>query len=239
MPNKSKESDSPEGMLSGATRIIGNLTKRIYRHAGSLLPNRRYASTTYRFLAKQLAEDLAGLETTPKIVFSTTGDLETSSEILLMLAYYVQDELSCNVLIVDGTFRRGGVSDRLGLNNPIGFVDYLCGEHWTPNPLIASTANSNIFVMPGGSTPNLKREPLDRDVVEAKLGELTKGFSFVFIQQDSIARDTRYLVFNQLADMVLLHAIERETRMHELESCRKIYHDHLIGNVRLVLSENE
>lgn len=239
LPPNQHRSDEPGSMLQSTTRLVGTWTKRLYRRVSTLLTNRKFASTTYRFLARQIATDLKGMEGTPKIVFSSTGDLALNSEILLMLAYFMQDELSCNVLLIDGTFRKGGISERLGLNNPIGFMDYLCSEHWTPNPLIASTVNSNVFVIPAGNTPSLRAEPLGRPLVESRLDEAAKGFSYVFIQQDAIVRDTRYLVFNEVADMVLLHAVERETRLHDLETCQKVYEDHQIHGVRLILSEHE
>ena len=229
--------DESKARRRRAAKRIGKLAKRLSQRVQAFLPQKKLASKTYRFLARQIVSDLAGIESTPKIVFSSTGDLDLNSEILLMLAYFLQDEYGCNVLLIDGTFRKGGISDRLGINNPVGFMDYLCGEHWKPNPLITGTANKNIFVMPAGSTPFLGPQFLERGLLESRLQTAARGFRYLFLQQDCILNDSRYLGLNQVCDLVLLHAVERETRLQELEECQKLYEDQMIHNVRLILSE--
>jgi len=228
-------------MGSNAVRQIRNATsalaKTVQERLQTLRPKKELASKTYRFLAQQLAKDVAGVAGTPKIVFSSTGSLELSSEILLMLAYFLQDEFRCRILLIDGTFRRGGISNRLGLANPIGFLDYLCSEERQPKTPIVSTGNKNVFVMPSGSTPSLGKQVADRDLIVSRLNTAAQGFSYVIVQQDRILNDSRYLVFNEIADLVLLHAVEQKTRQNELEICQKIYEDHSIRGVRLVLSE--
>lgn len=221
----------------GAFEAARELAKRMSRKVHALRPPQRLASKTYRFLARQMVADLAEVQGTPKIVFSSTGDLELNSEVLLMLAYFLQDEYDCNVLLIDGTFRSGGISDHLGINNPVGFADYLCGENWKPNPLIAATANKNVFVMPSGSTPLAGPQHLEPEFLESRLSTAGRGFNYLIVQQDCILNDSRYLALNEISDLVLLHAVERETRLHELEACQKLYDDHMIHGVRLILSE--
>ena len=235
-PEREPAAVKPNGELR-AVKHVNNIARRLSRGIQSLLPTKRLASKTYRFLAQQIVADLTDVKGTPKIVFSSTGDLEVNSEILLMLAFFLQDETDCNVLLVDGTFRKGGISDQLGINNPVGFMDYLCGEHWKPNPLITGTVNKNIFVMPAGSTPFLGPQFLQRDLLKSRLETAARGFRYLIVQQDCVLNDSRYLGFNEIADLVLLHAVERETRLRELEDCQKVYGDHMIRDVRLILSE--
>ncbi len=201
-------------------------------------PKKELASRTYRFLARQLAKDVAGVEGTPKIVFSSTGSLELGSEILLMLAYFLQDEFPCKILLIDGTFRDGGISSRVGIASQLGFMDYLCDEPGCqPESLIVPTGNKNVFVIPSGSSPGVSPQLVARDQIASRLNTLARGFSYLIIQQGRIVNDSRYLVFNEIADLVLLHAVERKTRQGDLEICQKVYEDHAIHGVRLVLSE--
>jgi len=200
-------------------------------------PKKELASRSYRFLARQLAKDVAGVEGAPKIVVSSTGSLELSSEILLMLAYFLQDEFRCRILLVDGTFRQGGISHRLGIANPLGFMDYLCSKDCQPETLIVPTGNKNVFVMPSGSGLSMDQQLVERDQISARLNRASRSFAYVIVQQDRILNDSRYLVFNEIADLVLLHAVEQKTRQNDLELCQKVYEDHSIHGVRLVLSE--
>jgi hypothetical protein len=214
-----------------------SVAKRAFRRLRALLPAKRFASKSYRFLARQLAADVAPMQGTAKIVFSSVGELALGSEVLLMLAHFLQDEYDCNVLLMDGTFRKGGISDRLSVDGPLGFANFICGEHWKANPLITATVNKNIYLMPSGVMPPRPNQRLTTELIAARLKTASRGFRYVFVQQGCILDDSRYIGFNQLADVVLLHAEERQTKLEQVEACRRVYDDHLIRNVRLVLSE--
>lgn len=244
-PESNRESNSDESsgeqtavnVEHGLSSKLITFAKQVVRYARGLLPQQKYASRAYRYLGRKLVADLASVESTPQIVFSSTGDLELNSEILLMLAYFLQDEFDCNVLLIDGTFRKGGVSDYLGIDSRTGFTDYICGAYAHPKPLVTGTANQNIFVMPAGSTVFPGPQHLEPNALRSRLKAAESGFEYVFIQQDCILEDSRYLRFNEIADIVLLHVAERETRITELEACQKVYEDHMIGGVKLILSE--
>ena len=154
-----------------------------------------------------------------------------------MLAYFLQDEFDCKVLLIDGTLNNGGISDYLGVQDSIGFTGYFCGVHRFFKSMILETLHKNISVMPAGTNPSHKQLYFERSVVESQLKTVALGFDYVFIQQGGILKDSRYLDINEMVDLVLLHVAERETRLSELEACQKAYEDHMIHHVKIILSE--
>ena len=62
-------------------------------------------------------------------------------------------------------------------------------------------------------------------------------FDFILIQQGSITLDTRYLMFAQLADLVLLCCEEGATLVSEFEACQEIFREYEVENVGVILLE--
>jgi Mrp family chromosome partitioning ATPase len=197
---------------------------------------RKPASISYRFLAHQVAVHFAGSDSTRSIVFSSADSAGLSSDTLLMVALFLHEELGSKVLLVDGSFTGGGVSERFGFTAEAGLSECLYGSGHNLNEYIKSTANPGVFVLPAGRISSQIRRPVDSQTVRSMLDELGQ-FDFVFIQQGSITLDTRYLIFAQLADLVLLYCEEGATMISDFEACQKLFREYGISNVGVILLE--
>ncbi len=201
-----------------------------------IITSRRFASTSYRFLALQIALKFADSESTPCIVFSAADPAEMSSDTLSMVALFLHEELGSNVLLVDGSFTNSGVSDLFGFTEEVGLTECLNDVEININDCIKPTANPGVFVFPAGQVSSQIRRPAESQAVRVLMHELDQ-FDFILIQQGSITLDTRYLIFAQLADLVLLCCEEGATLVSEFEACQEIFREYEVGNVGVILLE--
>ena len=194
------------------------------------------ASISYRYLARHIAVRFEDNERTKCIVFSSADWLTVSNDVLLMVAYFLHTELNTRVLLVDGSFRDDGVSDRFGFTQEAGLSECLYESGHTLSHYIKPTANPGVFVLPAGKLSDQAKHPVEAQSFLSRLEKLNQ-FDYVLIQQGPIVLDTRYLTFAQSADLVLLYVREGSTLVSELKECQKIFRDYKIQNVGLIISE--
>ena len=223
--------------LVSALRVAYGRTKGWIREFLDAISRRKPASVSYRYLARQLAARFEASGRNPCIVFSSADSLEASCDVLMMTAYFLHDELGARVLLVDGSLTDGGVSDRFGYAGEAGLIDYFCESGDTLNDCFKPTANPGVYVLPAGKMPNQGRPAVRSQSVQVLLDNLSEQFDYVLIQQGLVTLDTRYMVFAQLADLVLLYTEEGGTLVNEYEACQKIFRDYQIQNVGLVMLE--
>lgn len=209
---------------------------RLGRWLGPRSGSLRRASRSYRYLARQIEADLPHADGAKTILVSSPAPLELSNETFLMFSYFMRDELGCRILLVDGTLREGGVGARLGYSGAPGFLDLVYGNGYRVGELIRPTQRRGISVLPAGRTPRDQLLPIQSGKVSEIIHEAQSDFDYVLFQQASILEDSRYLRCTDGADLVLLLVEEGVTLLDEIDRCRKVFRDHQISNVRLVLS---
>jgi hypothetical protein len=225
-------------------RLIWRYLGLAFRHIAAKL--QRYiasfstkapASNRYRYLARQIALDLAHVETYRTVVFSSNESLQVNSEILMMFAYLLHDELGCKVLMIDGTFRDEGLTEAFGHVGATGFMNLLYEDELDSQSLVIPAVKDSIYVLPSGYEANNGFSPIDEGRIQGVLDEVGQNVDYVLIQQGSINLDSRYLLFKEHSDLVLWHVAEGSTRLDEFQSCQKTFKDHHVENVRMILSE--
>lgn len=247
-PDSEQESKSivlsKKAALSAKDRLV-SMSKVAYgwgrdwiRHLTDDITRRKPASISYRYLARELSERFAGYESTPRIVFSCADSLEASSEVLILVAHFLQDEIGGKVLLVDQTFRSGGVSDRFGYTGEAGLAECLFESGHSVTNYIKTTADPGVFVLPAGRVTGQGNRLLNTQSAMSLLDELNQ-FDYVLMQQGSITMDTRYLDFAQLADLVLLCVEEGKTLVSEFEACQKIFRDYKVQELGLIMMETD
>jgi len=204
-----------------------------------MLEFNKLASRSYRYLARQIDNDLAQIKGGRTIAFSSTQSLSFSTETTLMFSFFLQDELDSKVLIVDGIFRSGGVGSRLGYSENPGLLNYLYQKKSRWQDYVCNTQRESMSVLPSGvlGVSDNGFYSLDPDKVGSMVREAKEKFDYILIQQGSPLEDTRYLHFTAMTDMVVLLAEEGITMVEDLESCQKFFKDYQISNVRLVISK--
>lgn len=195
------------------------------------------ASRSYRYLARKIEEDLGDECKSRTLILTSPCSADLVADTLMMFSYFLQDELDCKVLMVDGTFRKDGLSRRFMPGVYPGFMDLLYGnEALEADDLVVPTGRRNIFMLPSGNSPKSGFSSLNPEKVKSLLRQLESGFDYILIQQGSILRDTRYLPFTSMVDRILLLVEEGETLVSELEECQRLFQEYRLSNVRLVMS---
>ena len=195
-------------------------------------------SNSYRYLARQVVQDLIEIESGKSIVFSSATDMGTSSEILLMFSHFLQDELSSSVLIIDASFKANGLTQLLDLGERKGIIDVLSTKE--PQPSFDSVTHplkENISFIAAGNSTEHPVPYVTEQQVRSIIDDLTKKFDYVIFQQDQIQMDTRYLPFAKSVDLVLLHLEERNTRIKSFDEIKGVFADHQIHNAKYLISE--
>ena len=229
---------SAGGWLVSTLKAAYVRTREFFREFLDAITRRKPASISYRYLSRQLAARFTSNERAPCIVFSSADSLETSCDVVMMIAHYLHDELEARVLLVDGSLTSGGVSDRLGYADKAGLIDYFCESGDNLDGHFQPTANPGVFVLPAGRVPNKGRPVVRTGAVKSLLDDLSARFDYILIQQGSITLDTRYMVFAQQADYVLLYTEEGGTLVSEYEASQKIFRDYNIENIGFVMLES-
>lgn len=197
------------------------------------------ASNAYRYLARQVVQDLMEIEGGKSLVFSSGTDMTTNSEVLLMFSHFLQDELSSSVIIIDATFKANGLTQLLKLGSRNGIMDILSTKQ--PTPTIDSVIYSlkeNVSFIARGNSADHPVPYVTEQQAESIISELTQEFDYVIFQQDQIQMDTRYLPFAKSVDLVLVHLEERSTRISSYDEIKEVFADHQIYNTRYLLSEH-
>lgn len=213
-------------------RVEGGLAWRLMR----LFRTRTPASKSYRYLARQIEADLPAGERSRCIAVGSPASMRMNTESLLMFAYFLQDELGCRVLLVDGTFSAEGVGAALGHSDAPGFLDLLYNGNYALDKAILPTSRRNISLLPAGRPPKDGFLPLRAEHIDPLLGALRERFDYVLIQQGSLLKDTRHLVLAGATDLALLLVEEGVTRVSEMEDCQTLLRDYQIANYRFVIS---
>lgn len=209
-----------------------------------LVSERPPASTGYRFLVQRLVSDLAQQPPADfghTLLFSNMADPHLGNETLLLLSYYLADEMDASVVVVDATLNQTGVTAWLNLTGVAGFAHLIRmqgddgAEHERINiPTIAE----GVSCLPSGfghadyAVPRIGTADAQR--LKAFLSE---RFDFVIFQQQGICTDTRYIGLARQANLVMLHMRERETATRAFDAAQSCFNALGIDGIRHVLTE--
>lgn len=223
--------DRPWHRLSVLDRLGVAWRRLVGRQAAST------AARSYGFLARQLAVDLPRTGQGAVLLLSAAVPSASSNEAVLLLANALRAELSSRVLLLDGTFGDQGVGAHLGFSQVPGVLDLVRGENGTLAKLVQPTQHPGVAVLPAGLIPVGSTATVRPAAVVELYREASGQFDHILVQQRAIFEDARYLPFASWADLVLLLVEEGVTLVEEVDRALKVFRDHQIGQVRLMLCE--
>ena len=215
----------PKSRPGWLDRILGSFGKRAP------------ASRSFRYLARKIELSIPPGDRGRTIVLTSPGSMKVSTETLLMFSYVMQDEIGCKVLLVDATFRDDGVGARLGHRLAPGFMELLYNDEHNFDALVYPTRRQNIHILPAGVLTGKVLPSLAPDRVRPILDTACDRFDYVLIQQGSVLGDTRYVPIARAADLILLLVEDGVTPVEELEECQRLFRDHQVSNIRVVMSK--
>jgi len=221
---------------TGWSMLLGRLAAKLGGSRRSRAPVSP-AALSYRFLARQIANDMPRGESGRTILLSSAVPASASNEAMLMFSHAVADELGARVLLVDGTFGSEGVGHALDYDGAPGLMDLIADSGQDVFGMIQATSRHNIALLPAGRPRIGRPQPIAADRIAELYRQLCGRFDYVVVQQGSIIADTRYLVCAARADLVLMLVEEGVTPVDELDRSLDVFRGHQISGPRLVLCE--
>ncbi len=195
------------------------------------------ASRSYRYLARQIENDLGETQKAHEVVVTGPGSIEFINQTILMFAYGLKNELGGKIIIIDATFRNQGVGDFLGYEGKPGLMNLLYEGNTKMGQMIKATRVDGIHVLPVGKLQEQTNISLKGEKVKAIFQKLGTVYDYIVIQVGPLQNDTRYISLAEYAELVLLLVEEGNTLLGEIESYRTTLENHNISNYQIVMSQ--
>jgi protein-tyrosine kinase len=141
----------------------------------------------------------------PKIIMISSpgsGDGKTVSAVNIAGVLSLRD--NANVLLIDGDFRRAGVSSALGLPPGPGLSDTLQRSCTLREAIIRVEQFPNLYVLPAGTSETRTAELLDTEQWRSLCSTVKEQFSFVMIDAPPIAAVADYELIQASCDGVII-----------------------------------
>jgi protein-tyrosine kinase len=130
------------------------------------------------------------------------GDGKTVSAINIAGVLSLRD--NANVLLIDGDFRRGGVSSLLGLPAEPGLANTLSGSCPLQDAIIRVEQFPNLYILPAGAGNANPAELLDTEQWKSLCSTVRERFSFVIIDGPPVAAVADYELIQASCDGVIV-----------------------------------
>jgi len=131
-----------------------------------------------------------------------SGDGKTVSAINIAGVLSLRD--NANVLLIDGDFRRAGVSSLLGLPAEPGLANTLSGSCTLQEAIIRVEQFPNLYILPAGAGNANPAELLDTAQWKSLCSTVRERFSFVIIDGPPIAAVADYELIQASCDGVIV-----------------------------------
>lgn len=190
----------------------------------------------YRFLARMVEREFPCRDGGVALAFCAPDGDQVSTNVILMLAYCLHQELDASVLVIDACASGpgGGISGRLGLGSQPGLRELLRTDPSGLHQLVQPSAIPGVAVLPLGQEDGEPTRALHH-ALPALLGQAKARHAYVLLQVSSVTTDTRSMVTATHADAVVLLAREHHTLMSTLKACEQLLRRNGAGEIRAVV----
>jgi hypothetical protein len=171
----------------------------------------------YRRLAMQLHYDLPRGKEPRSVLLATPRNSPLCAHGSTALACCLAEELGRPVLLIDVSSRKPEITRMLGCAQQQGFTDLIADPSLKLEELAVETSQHNVFFLPAGTGRTPVVSSGADDPASALLDAATKQFDFVLMFGGSVLEDSRALAMAGEVGCVLLMAIEKETRLEDLD----------------------
>lgn len=190
---------------------------------------------SYSLLALRLERDLSRQGRGRSILITAADDDAVGIEATVELAWCLAEELGHNVLMVDGTFDAGTLSDTLGFGDKVGLAELLdapAQNHAMLQARLQPTRHERIAILPHGGDRGVT---IRAEAIRALLASACEHFDFVLIQGSLLIDGGRSLAFGSLVDAALLLAVEGKSTLDDVAQGQRLLNDCGARRVALVL----
>ncbi|RZJ14351.1 MAG: hypothetical protein EOO54_19400 [Haliea sp.] len=194
------------------------------------------AALPYRFLSRMIEREFPCRDTGVALALCAPDGDQVSTNVILMLAYCLHQELDASVLVIDACTGElgGGVSERLGMGAQPGLKEMLRTDPTGLDQLVQPLATPGVAVLPRGRDDGEPTRALHH-ALPALLGQAKARHAYVLLQVSSVTSDTRSMVTATHADAVVLLAREHHTLMSTLRASEQLLRGNGAREIRAVV----
>jgi Mrp family chromosome partitioning ATPase len=181
------------------------------------------AVRAYRYVSRTIAREFARGDSGAVLAFTCPDSDEACTNVMLLQADALREELESSVLLVDarGGDRGGGLTQRLGMEALPGFADLLAQPAADFSRLVQRTVLTGVDVLPRGTGAARGMGAMQGQLHLLVMWARTR-YRHVLLQVGAVTTDTRNLVGALQADAVVVVAREHGTPLHLVEEADEV-----------------
>jgi Mrp family chromosome partitioning ATPase len=164
------------------------------------------------------------------VVFCGVGQSDGAGGICARAGQILADQTGSPVCVVEGDFRSPSLHQYLGVENSPGLTDALL-ESGPIQDFVQCVAQSNLWVLPGGSRARELQTPWKSDRLRSRIAELRRQFSYVLVYSPQASQHVGGMLLGQIADGVILILESMVTRR---EAARTAKENLTAANVKIL-----
>lgn len=194
------------------------------------------ASLPYRYLSRVIEREFPRNQGGVALAFCAPDADRIGTNVILMLAYCLHQELDTSVLVIDARTQDlgGGISERLGLQALPGLRDLLRAGPADLARYTRPAGSPGIDVLPQGQDHGDPASILHH-ALPGLLAHAKGHYGYVLVQVNPVSSDTRSMVTATHADAVVLLALENHTLMSTLNASEQLLRGNGASEIRAVV----
>ncbi len=157
---------------------------------------------------------------------------------------YIAMNLACalalsgkKVLLMEMDLRKPRISSTLGLENNIGFSNYIVSDMKLSDIIKPSTIHPNCFLIGSGSLPPNPAELLVHDKVNNLFADLRAQFDYIVVDCSPVGLVTDALLLGKYADIVLYITRQRYTFKKQINLIQTLSNDRKFRKIDIIFND--
>lgn len=157
---------------------------------------------------------------------------------------YIAMNLACalalsgkKVLLMEMDLRKPRISSSLGLDNLVGFSNYIVSDLKLADVVKPSTIHPNCFLLGSGSLPPNPAELLVHDKVNLLFSDIRKEYDYVIVDCSPVGLVTDALLLGKYADIVLYITRQRYTFKKQINLIQSLSNDRKFRKIDIIFND--
>lgn len=141
------------------------------------------------------------------------------------------------VLLMELDLRKPGLSAKLGVNNDVGFTNYIISPDMNHADIIVPLAiNENLFIISSGPLPPNPAETLINENTGILLEKLKSEFDYILMDAPPIGIISDAQLLSQYADVTLYLVRQKVTQKNQISIVEELYQKKKVKNLGIIVN---
>jgi tyrosine-protein kinase Etk/Wzc len=141
------------------------------------------------------------------------------------------------VILLELDLRKPKISKTLGLDNSVGFSNFIIGKASYEDVIVPSGAEPNLFILPSGPVPPNPAELILLQQTEDLFKRLRAEFDFIIVDTSPVGLVTDAQLINKYADIALYIVRQGFTYKQQLSIPNELYYSGKIKRISFIVND--